>query len=100
MPKRENANDNSPKRLCANDDEYNFADDLLRGAAAIAEFLFDNPRKRRKAYHLASKSRLPTFKIGSMICARKSVLIAWVEQQEGRHVADVRIQKPALKRRA
>ncbi|MGC8535508.1 MAG: hypothetical protein ACP5QR_08225 [Rhizomicrobium sp.] len=59
-----------------------FATDILRGAEAIAEFLFGSPDERRKVYHLAATSRLPTLKLGSMICARKSVLLKWIEDQE------------------
>jgi hypothetical protein len=47
------------------------ADDLLRGACAIAEFTgFDE----RQVYHLHERKKLPTFKIGATICARKSEL--------------------------
>lgn len=56
------------------DDDEEFAKDLLRGAAAIAEFLFGDRKFRRKVYHLAKTSNIPVFKMGSMLCARKSVL--------------------------
>jgi hypothetical protein len=62
-----------------------FADDLLRGADAIAEFLYGDKKFRRKVYHLASTTKLPVFKLGSMICARKSVLLKWIAAQEDRH---------------
>lgn len=60
-------------------------DDLLHGAEAIAVFVFGNEKHRRKVYHYASdaKVRLPVFRIGNVICARKSKLIAWIEAQEG-----------------
>lgn len=60
------------------------ATDLLRGAEAIAHFLFGDAKQRRKVYHLAEKSRLPVFRLGSLLCARKSVLLQWIEQQEQR----------------
>ena len=62
------------------------AGDLLRGAGAIALFLFGSAdeRSRRKVYHLAENSRLPTFHLGSLVCARKTVVIQWIEQQEKR----------------
>lgn len=60
------------------------ADDMLRGADKIAEFMFGNPGERRKIYHLAEKSRLPVFRLGSVLCARKSVLLAWITEQEAR----------------
>jgi hypothetical protein len=61
-----------------------FAPDLLRGGAAIADFLFDDPEQRRKVYHLAKTSRLPVFRLGSLLCARKSTLLEWVARQERR----------------
>lgn len=62
------------------------ADDLLRGADQIAEFLFGDPGQRRKVYHLTECSRLPVFKLGAVLCARKSVLLAWIAEQEARAV--------------
>lgn len=60
------------------------ADDLLRGADAIALFVFGDARQRRKVYYYASeaKLKLPIFRMGNVICARKSKLIDWIEQQE------------------
>ncbi len=53
--------------------------DLLYGAIAIARFLGIMPRQTR---HLSFTGRIPTFKIGRNVCARKSTLTAWLEQQE------------------
>jgi hypothetical protein len=64
-----------------------FAKDLLRGAEEIAQFLYGDPELRRKVYHLVATSNLPVFKLGSMICGRKSVLLKWVEDQEERYAA-------------
>lgn len=52
-------------------------DDLLHGAEAIAVFVFGNEKHRRKVYHYAgdAKVRLPVFRIGNVICARKSKLV-------------------------
>lgn len=61
-----------------------FADDILCGAAAIAEFLFGSKSLRRKVYHLANSSRLPTFKLGARICARRTVLQEYIKDQEDR----------------
>jgi hypothetical protein len=66
--------------------ETEFSRDMLRGADAIADFLYGDSALRRKVYHLVATSHLPVFKLGSMICARKSVLLKWVEDQEERHV--------------
>ena len=68
--------------------EPEFSRDMLRGAEEVAEFLYGSKALRRKVYHLASTSNMPTFKLGSMICARKSVLLSWVESQERRHAND------------
>jgi hypothetical protein len=57
------------------------ASDLLRGADQIADFLFGEPGQRRRVYHLAETSRLPVFRLGSMLCARRSVLMAWIASQ-------------------
>jgi hypothetical protein len=59
------------------------AQDLLRGADEIADFLFGDARQRRKVYHLAETSRIPVFRLGSKLCARPSVLMAWIASQEG-----------------
>jgi hypothetical protein len=64
------------------------ADDILRGANQIAEFLFGDRRARRKVYHLVENSRLPYFRCGFVLCARKSVLMTWIEEQERRAVED------------
>jgi len=70
--------------------EVPLADDVLRGAEAIAEFLFrgttedQRGRNRRKVYHLAESSRLPVFRLGSMLCARKSKLLDFIAAQENR----------------
>lgn len=58
----------------------NLSTDLLRGAEAIAAFL---GFPRRAIYHAISKNSLPHFRIGETVCARKSTLTAWIEQQEG-----------------
>ena len=60
--------------------------ELLEGADEIAEFMFGDPRKRRKVYHLAENSKLPVFRLGSTLCARRSVLLSWIEDQERRAV--------------
>ncbi len=61
---------------------FDLADDLLRGAERIAEFVYGDRRHRRKIYHLVQTKRLPVFHLGSTLCARRSTLIAWIEDQE------------------
>jgi hypothetical protein len=58
------------------------ADDLLCGADEIAKFLFGPAGTRRKVYYLAACSRLPVFRFGTMLCARRSVLLEWIAGQE------------------
>ena len=63
--------------------EATLSDDLLYGADAIAEFMFGDRNRRRQIYHLVQNGRLPVFKLGATLCARRSTLIAWIEAQEG-----------------
>lgn len=58
------------------------ASDLLYGADEIATFLFGDRKHRRRLYRKIAKKNLPVFRIGHSICARKSVLLAWIEAQE------------------
>jgi hypothetical protein len=74
------------------DDEPKIAADMLRGADEIAEFLFGDKEDRRKVYHLVATSNLPVFKLGAMICARKSILLRWIAEQEGHHTNQRRKQ--------
>jgi hypothetical protein len=60
------------------------ADDMLRGADEIAAFIFGERGSRRKVYYLAECARLPVFRLGSVLCARKSVLLRWISGQENR----------------
>ena len=66
------------------DHDEEFAKDLLRGAKEIASFMYGDRERRRKVYHLVATSNLPVFKLGSTICARKSVLLKWIRDQEDR----------------
>lgn len=67
------------------------AKDLLRGAAEIAEFVFGNAAERRRVYHLATEvkeeSRIPVFRLGNLLCARRSTLLRWIAEQEHRVLA-------------
>ncbi|GLR86517.1 DNA-binding protein [Bradyrhizobium iriomotense] len=70
--------------------QVHLADDILKGADAIADFLFhgtsddQRSRNRRKVYYLVESSRLPIFRLGSMLCARKSKLLDFIATQENR----------------
>ena len=58
------------------------ADDLLYGAAAIAEFMFGDEGERRKIYGLAESGRLPVFRLGAILCARKSTIVRDIATRE------------------
>jgi len=61
------------------------ADDILRGADEIAEFIFGKSKSgRRKVYYLVECCRLPVFRLGAVLCARRSVLLKWISTQENR----------------
>jgi hypothetical protein len=62
--------------------ESSLADDILHGAHGIAEFLYGDRKLRRKVYNLVETARLPHFRLGATICARKSVLLSWIATQE------------------
>jgi len=66
------------------------ADDILRGADEIATFIFGERGSRRKVYYLAECSRLPVFRLGSVLCARRSVLLGWISGQERRVIDPAR----------
>jgi hypothetical protein len=67
-----------------NEKSGELARDLLRGADEIAEFIFGARESRRKVYYLAECCRLPVFRLGAVLCARRSVLLKWIAAQEGR----------------
>jgi excisionase family DNA binding protein len=55
--------------------------DLLYGVTSIAEF---PGVKRRAAEHLVETKRIPYFKMGKTVCARRSRLLAALEQLENK----------------
>jgi hypothetical protein len=55
------------------------ADDMLEGAEAIAAFL---GLTRRQVFNLVRERRLPFFKLGQKIFARKSTLVAHLASLE------------------
>jgi len=68
----------------SNNTSNELADDILRGAKQIAEFIFGARSNRHKVYYLAECSRLPVFRLVSTLCARRSVLLDWIAGQERR----------------
>jgi hypothetical protein len=67
-----------------NDKPHELANDILRGADEIAEFIFGDRTSRRKVYYLAECTKLPIFRLGSVLCARRSVLLRWIAGQDNR----------------
>jgi hypothetical protein len=63
-------------------DNYELSADILCGADQIADFMFGDPKERRRVYHLCEKGGLPVFKLGALIAARRTVLLAWIADQE------------------
>jgi hypothetical protein len=75
--------------LDANGTPVSLASDLLHGAQDIAEFLYGTPSNSREAvsnqrrvYHAIEKHHFPAFKLGGVICARKSTILKWIEAKE------------------
>jgi hypothetical protein len=68
--------------------EFNLADDIMFGGSVIAEFLTgrSDQKAMRKLYHLASEvpeaDRLPVFRLGGQLCARKTTLLNWIAERE------------------
>jgi excisionase family DNA binding protein len=60
-------------------DIINEGPDLLYGAAKIADYL---GVKRSVVYHLVETGRLPSFKVGAVVCARRSKLNAAFDEME------------------
>jgi hypothetical protein len=56
--------------------------DLLYGAAAISRFVFGNEEDRRKVYCLANSGSIPTFKMGAVLCSRRSSIAAAIAEKE------------------
>jgi len=58
--------------------------DLLYGVEDIAGFLGVT---KRAAYHLVERKRIPFFKIGRTLCARRSSLLAAMDRMEEQHAS-------------
>ena len=66
--------------------------DLIIGAEEIATWLFGAP-ERRRLYHLAETSRLPTLRVGSKIAIQKSVIRASFWAQQSRSFANDNVEE-------
>src|SRR3954447_24201235 len=77
----------SPRFAGTGTASQSIASDILRGAGEIAEFIYGTKTARRTVYHLIEHNRIPHFRIGTGVCARKSVLVAWIQAQESAALA-------------
>lgn len=66
-------------------------DNLLKGAAEIAAFLFGDARHRRIVYYLVERKQLPVVRLGCRIYARKSTLFRWLRSKEATVVGAIGI---------
>jgi hypothetical protein len=57
-------------------------EDLILGGSNLARFLFKDPKKRRKVYHMYERRLLPLFKVGPELAGRKSTLLRHIERVE------------------
>jgi hypothetical protein len=64
------------------------AEPMIRGAAAIAEFVFGDRRYRRRVYHLVETSKFPVVRIGATLCLRPTTYQKWLESQESRNLIE------------
>ena len=77
--------------------------EVLSGVAAIAAFM--GMKTRQAQYHIDC-GRLPVFRVGRTICARKPTLRRWMAEQEAastqeiRAIADQAIEAAATRRTA
>ena len=62
-------------------------DELLYGVPAIAA-AFKLPV--RQTYHLKDKHGLPTFKVGKIVCAKRSAVRAWIETMADKSAAEAK----------
>jgi hypothetical protein len=60
------------------------ADDLLNGASEISEFFYGDASEpnRKRVYHLVDTGVFPAFKVGGVLHARRSTIVAYIEALE------------------
>lgn len=59
--------------------EPRLSTDVLMGAGAIADYI---GLTRKQAYGHIERGNLPVFRIGALLCIRKSTILNWIERQE------------------
>lgn len=61
--------------------------DMIRGAEAIAEYVYGDPDLKPRIYDLYRRvrypHRFPIYKLGGELVARRSEIDAWFAQQRG-----------------
>ncbi len=77
-------------------DEVNLKDDMLVGAEAMSDFIGIS---RRQVYAWVLSGNLPTFRVGNLICARRSTLLKWISTQEGQSPGERTRGRPRRQRR-
>ena len=77
------------------------SDDILKGVADIARFALgdDTATSRRIISNQIEQKRLPIFRLGRSIFARKSSLLAWIAEQEITNRQQRSAQPPSRDRR-
>jgi hypothetical protein len=56
--------------------------DLITGAENIAEAFLGSKKKARVIYHWSEEGFAPLFKIGNVLCARRSTFAAYFAEKE------------------
>jgi hypothetical protein len=74
--------------------QQTIADDMLDGAKQIAQFLYGDEKLTRRVYYLTDRKKLPVFRLGSGLKARRSVLLEFVEKQEHDNFENGRLALP------
>lgn len=69
-------------------DDPEFWKDLVVSAKGFSTWFYGTPNKARSIFHLVETSQLPTFRMGSQIAARKTILRAFFWSQERRAFRD------------
>jgi nicotinamidase-related amidase len=62
----------------------NTQEKVIRGAEAIAEYIFGDRTSRRKVYYLAEKARIPIFRLGSTLRLRPPACERFIAGQKAR----------------